>query len=97
MFGPSSFVIWIVFALMWIFEPSALGGLYQGIHGLPLWLEVITWLVFLPWVFALWIWQTSLALWLRIALIFIVAMFTGGFHGQNYARKRKRRRKQMVA
>lgn len=41
-------------------------------------MQIAMWLFLLPWMGALWIWQTSLAEWLRIALIAGLAVLTIG-------------------
>ena len=59
--------------------------------GLPLILEILVWIVFLPWVGALFIWHTGLALWLKIVIIFAIAtVTTGGVGARRSAKKRPR-------
>jgi len=38
--------------------------------------EIILWIIFLPWVGSLWVWHSSLALWLRILIIAVIALAT---------------------
>lgn len=71
-------LVWIVFAVMWIFWPENLDHVYNWIVALPLVLEIIVWIVFLPWVGALFIWHTDMALWLKILIIVIIALVTTG-------------------
>ncbi len=91
MFGPLVSVLWVAFAVLWIFSSSTLGHILAWIQGLPLVLEIILWIVFLPWVGSLHIWDSGLALWLRIVLIVIIAFVTMGAY--NSGRKARRRKK----
>jgi hypothetical protein len=90
MFGFPVTIFWIAFAALWIFDSSVLGSIFHWIQGIPLILEIIVWIVFLPWVFSLWILQTSLPLWLRIVIIVVIAFVTMGGSAGNRARKRSR-------
>jgi hypothetical protein len=81
--------LWIVFAVLWIFSPDTLGHVYTWLTGLPLILEILFWIVFLPWVGALYIWHSSLALWLTIVIIVLIAMVsTGGASARRKGRQR---------
>jgi predicted membrane protein len=92
MYGPIASVLWLLFAALWIFQSSALLGLYHWIQSLNTVFEVIVWIILLPWVFSLWIWQTSLALWLKILIIFVIAILTiGGSTGASRSRSKRRR------
>ncbi len=94
MFGFPVTILWIAFAVLWIFDSSVLGSIFQWIQGIPLVLEILVWIVFLPWVFSLWVWQTSLPLWLRILIIVVVAFVTmGGSAGRRAAGRSRARHK----
>jgi len=95
MFGFPVTIFWIAFAVLWIFDSSVLGSIFHWIQGIPLILEIIVWIVFLPWVFSLWIWQTSLALWLRVIIIVVIALVTMGGSAGNRAHKRSRVRRKL--
>jgi hypothetical protein len=86
--------LWIAFAVLWIFTPSTLGHIQHWIASIPLAAEVILWIVFLPWVGSLWIWHSSLALWLRILLIVVIALATISMFNGRQAARRGRVRKQ---
>ncbi len=82
-------ILWIAFAVLWIFWPQHLGYVYDWLVGLPLILEIILWIVFLPWVGSLFIWHSGLALWLKILLVAVIAVATiGGLGGRKAARRR---------
>jgi hypothetical protein len=71
-------VLWLGFAGLWIFAAQILGSIFDWIRGLPLALEVILWIVLLPWVGSLWIWHSSWPLWAKIVVIVVVALVTAG-------------------
>lgn len=90
-FGVPISLIWIAFACIWIFSSETLGHILNWIQGLPLVLEIIVWIVFLPWVGSLWIWHSSWPLWLKIVVIFVIAMVTmSGSRARKAARRVKR-------
>ena len=55
-------------------------------------LEIILWIIFLPWVGSLWIWHSSLALWLRILIIAVIALATIGMFNRRKVTGRRRAR-----
>lgn len=72
----SSGVLFLVFAALWIGFGAGLvlnqGGLdaaWTWIRSLPLLVQGLAWLLFLPVVAALWIWETSWPLVLRLVLV----------------------------
>jgi hypothetical protein len=90
-FGIPVSLIWIAFAALWIFTSETLGHILAWIQGLSLILEIIVWIVFLPWVGSLWIWHSSWPLWLKIVAIFVIAMVTmSGSRVRKAARRAKR-------
>lgn len=90
MVGPFMTVLWIAFAVLWVFTPDTLGHILTWIQGLPVALEVLLWIVFLPLVGSLHIWGSALALWLRVVLIVIIAVATiGGLHSRSRARSKR--------
>ena len=82
--------LWIAFAALWIFTPSTLGHIQHWIATIPTVFEVILWIVFLPWVGSLWIWHSSLALWLRVLIIVVIALATIGMFNRRKASGRRR-------
>ncbi len=90
MIGPFMTVLWMAFAVLWIFTPSTLGHILTWIQGLPVVLEVILWIIFLPLVGSLYIWGSGLALWLRVLLIVVIAVVTiGGLNSGSRARRKR--------
>jgi len=68
--------VFIIFTLLWlafmgalIFRREMLINTWQRIRSLHLLVQLILWLLFLPVMLGLWIWQTSWPLWLRLLLV----------------------------
>jgi len=73
-------VLFLVFAILWVAFGAALiwsqGSVDQAwatINGLPLILRVLVWLLFLPVVAGLWVWETSWPLIVRVITIAAIA------------------------
>jgi hypothetical protein len=62
-------VLWLAFGAALLFNPSALDSLWDGLRALPWMVQGIVWVLLLPVVAGLWIWQTDWALWLRVLLV----------------------------
>lgn len=62
-------VVWIGFAAALVGSQGSLDAAWHWIRGLPFIPQAIVWLLFLPVVIALWIWETTWPLVLRIVLI----------------------------
>jgi len=60
---------WLVFGYLAFFAAGGLQGAWQAVRGLPILVQLLVWLLLLPWMMALWIYQTGWALWLRLLLI----------------------------
>ena len=62
-------LLWLAFIAALIFRREMLKNTWQRIRSLPLLVQLILWLLFLPVMLGLWIWQTSWPLWLRLLLV----------------------------
>jgi hypothetical protein len=62
-------VLWVSFAAALLFNPGILDGVWEGLRGLPWLVQALVWLLLLPVVAGLWIWETDWALWLRLLLV----------------------------
>ncbi len=62
-------LLWIAFAGALLFRRETLKNTWQSIRRLPLLVQLLLWLLFLPVMLGLWIWQTSWPLWLRLVLV----------------------------
>jgi hypothetical protein len=74
------FVLFVAFAVLWvafgasvIWSQGSLDAAWQWIRGLPLLVQGIVWLLFLPVVIGLWIWETTWPLIVRLVLVVGIA------------------------
>jgi hypothetical protein len=61
--------LWLAFAAAVIWSQGSLDAVWQWIRDLPLLVEAVVWLLFLPIVAGLWIWETTWPLLLRVVLV----------------------------
>jgi hypothetical protein len=66
-------LIWIAFGAALILSQGSLDEAWRTIQGLPLIVQVLVWLLFLPAVAGLWIWETTWPLVVRLTLVIGVA------------------------
>jgi hypothetical protein len=62
-------LLWLAFIAALLFRRETLANIWRSIRGLPLLVQFLIWLLFLPVILGLWIWQTSWPLWLRLVLV----------------------------
>lgn len=62
-------LLWLAFAAVLFFERRKLENDWRSIRRMPLLIQLVLWLLFLPVMLGLWIWQTSWPLWLRLGLV----------------------------
>jgi hypothetical protein len=62
-------VLWIAFAAAVVSSPGTLSALWHQIRQLPLVIQGLVWLLFLPIVMGLWIWERNWSLPIRLILI----------------------------
>src|SRR3972149_611361 len=69
-------VLFLVFAALWVafgaglvWSQGSVDQAWQAIRDLPLMIQVVIWLLFLPVMLGLWIWETSWALLVRVVLV----------------------------
>ena len=65
--------IWVAFGVALIWSQGSLDQAWETIRGLPLILQLGAWLLFLPVMFGLWVWETSWPLIVRLVLVLGVA------------------------
>jgi hypothetical protein len=75
-------VLFIVFAVLWagflaalVLSQGSLDQAWQTIRGLPLILQAVAWLLFLPVVGGLWVWETTWPFLARIIVVLGLAWF----------------------
>ena len=73
-------VLFVIFALIWVafgagllLSQGSLDQAWQAIRGLPLVVQVLGWLLFLPVMIGLWVWETTWPLILRLVLVLGIA------------------------
>jgi hypothetical protein len=52
-------VLWIGFAIALLVNPQWLDSLWTGVRALPTLAEILVWVLFLPIMVGLWVWQSS--------------------------------------
>ena len=67
---------WLGLAYMASAMPGGLEEAWSWLRDQSLVMQTAMWLFLLPWVIALWAWQTSWAIWLRVVLIAGLALTT---------------------
>jgi hypothetical protein len=84
--GPSlgAFALSLTFVILLIVAPEQLDAAWQWIRDLPIVLEVLAWVVLLPWMLAYLAWNSSWDLWLRVvALAFLLGGIAMSFWRRN--------------
>lgn len=66
-------ILWIAFGAALIWSQGSLDAAWQWVRGLPLIVQGIVWLLFLPVMIGLWIWETTWPLILRLVVIVGIA------------------------
>jgi hypothetical protein len=65
--------IWVAFAAGLIWSQGSIDQAWQTIRGLPLVIQAVVWLLFLPVMIGLWIWETTWPLVVRVILVIGIA------------------------
>jgi ABC-type amino acid transport system permease subunit len=66
-------VLWVTFALGLVWSQGTIDQAWQTIRDLPLILQIVIWVLFLPVMIGLWVWETTWPLVVRIVLVFGIA------------------------
>jgi hypothetical protein len=66
-------VIWVAFGAGLIFSQGSVHQAWQLIGGLPLFAQIVVWILLLPVMVGLWVWETSWPLVARLVLVIGVA------------------------
>lgn len=64
------------FAYYLFTDPTRLTDLWAWTRSLPLMVQLVTWLLCLPWMAALWIWSMPWALAVRFVIVISILLFT---------------------
>jgi len=62
-------ILWLGFGYALVFNQAMLDIVWQSFRGMPLAVQIIIGFLILPLVLGLWIWESSLPLWLRLILV----------------------------
>jgi len=71
-----------------IFSPDTLTDIWNWVGDLATVWEVLVWLVTLPYMLALAIWESDWQTWLRIVLVVFIAIFWAGITNPSYSGNR---------
>jgi hypothetical protein len=66
-------MIWIAFAAGLIWSQGSVDQAWQAIRALPAIVQVVVWVLFLPVMIGLWIWETTWPLIVRLVLVLGIA------------------------
>lgn len=66
-------IIWIAFAGALVFSQGSVDQAWQAIRELPVMAQLVLWVLFLPVMIGLWIWETSWPFIVRLVLVVGVA------------------------
>ena len=73
-------ILFVVFALIWIavgagllWSQGSVDQVWETIRDLPLIVQAVVWLLFLPVMIGLWVWETSWPLIVRVVLVVAIA------------------------
>jgi Na+-transporting NADH:ubiquinone oxidoreductase subunit NqrD len=65
--------IWVLFGAGLVLSQGSIDQVWETIRGLPLILQLVAWLLFLPVMVGLWIWETTWPLVVRLVLVVSIA------------------------
>jgi hypothetical protein len=66
-------ILWVAFGAALIWSQGSLDAAWQSVRGLPLIIQGVVWLLFLPVMVGLWVWETTWPIVLRLVVIVGVA------------------------
>ena len=68
-------VIWIAFGAALVLSQGSVDQAWQAIRGLPLLVQAVVWVLFLPVMIGMWVWESSWNLVVRLVLVGGVAIW----------------------
>ena len=68
-------ILWIAFVAALAFSPGTLDDLWHQTRRLPLLIQGVVWLLFLPLMIGLWIWERTWSLLIRLVLIIALGVW----------------------
>ena len=87
--GARLWFVWMV--LMWVvffalLSAGRLDSVREAVSDLNVVVQVVLWIVFLPWLLGTYVWTSSLAEWLRVSLVVVFAV---GWTVASWPRRRR--------
>jgi len=76
--------LWGAFIALAIVSPETLTHLWTWTQGLWWPLQIVVWVLFLPWMIGLWVWQTDWSFGVRMAIVAVLAV---GWSAASFPRK----------
>lgn len=67
---------WLVFGYIALYTPGGLDSVWQSVRELPVVVQIVLWLVLLPYMAALWVWQADWGVPVRVGVIGGIALGT---------------------
>lgn len=64
--------MWVTF--FWLLFANGLDEVWRAVTGLPILIEIVVWIVFLPWMLGTWVWTGPWPDWVRVALVLCFAI-----------------------
>jgi len=74
MFG-LTVIVTAVFGYFLVSDPARLTEAWQWSRELPIVFQAVLWLIFLPWMIALWVWSMPWAVGVKVALVVAILLF----------------------
>ncbi|HEY4634121.1 MAG TPA: hypothetical protein VIH00_09415 [Candidatus Limnocylindrales bacterium] len=66
-------VIWIAFAAGLIWSQGSIDAAWESIRALPFLVQIVVWVLFLPVMIGVWVWETSWPLVVRLVVVIGIA------------------------
>lgn len=81
-------IVWLIFFGLMVFSPETLTAVWEWVQGRNDALQVILWILTLPYMVALAIWESDWQTWLRIVLVVSIALIFTGITNPSYSGNR---------
>lgn len=66
-------ILWVAFGIGLIWSQGSIDAAWEAIRSLPLIVQLVVWVLFLPVMAALWIWETTWPMVVRLILVIGIA------------------------
>lgn len=82
-------IVWLIFFVLLIFWPDTLTDIWEWVEGLATVWQVLLWLLTLPYMLALAIWESDWETWQRILSVVAIALVWTSVMNGGQSRRRK--------